>query len=106
MKLINGLFLINPHSISKKTKYSFFHKRSKKEDIPLLLPKLKINNYEVKRAESIQFLGVLLVKNLTWKPHIKHIENKVGKNIGLLFKAKPFLNKQSLLSLYSSYIHS
>ena len=27
-----------------KTKYSFFHKRSKKDDIPLLLPKLNINN--------------------------------------------------------------
>ena len=27
----------------KKTKHSFFHKRSKKDDIPLLLPKLKIN---------------------------------------------------------------
>ena len=27
-----------------KTKYSFFHKRSKRDDIPLLLPKLNINN--------------------------------------------------------------
>ena len=45
--------------MSKKTKYLFFHKRSKQDDIPLLLPKRKTNNYNVQRAESIKFLGVL-----------------------------------------------
>ena len=44
----------------EKTKYSFFHKPSKKDDIPLHLPKLIINNYEIQRKESIKFLGVLL----------------------------------------------
>ena len=51
-------------------------------------------------------LVVLLDENSTWKPHITYIENKIAKSIGLLFKAKPFLNKQSLLSLYYSDIHS
>ena len=51
-------------------------------------------------------LSVLLDENSTWKSHIKYIENKIAKTIGLLFEAKPFLNKQSLLSLYYLYIHS
>ena len=34
------------------------------------------------------------------------MQNKISKNIGILFKARPFLNKKSLLSLYYSYIHS
>ena len=108
-KDINVLFLRVNEKLSlntKKTKYSFFHRRSKQDDILLLFPKLKINNYKIKLAESTKFLGVLLDENFTWKPHIKYIENKIAKNIGLLFKAKPFLNKQSLLSLYHSYIHS
>ena len=82
------------------------NERSKEDDIPLLLPKLKINNCEIRQAESIKFLGVLLVENLTRKPHIKYIKNKIAKNIGLLFKDKSFLNKQSLLSIYYSHIHS
>ena len=45
----------------EKTKYSFFHKPSKKDDIPLRLPKLIINSYEIQREESIKFLGVLLL---------------------------------------------
>ena len=57
-------------------------------------------------AESVTCYGVLVDKNSTWKSHIKYIEKKLQKSIGLLFKGKPFLNKQSFLSLYYSYIHS
>ena len=96
----NQWFISNKISLSiKKSKYSFFHKRSKKGIIILFFSKLKINNHEIEQAGPIKFVGI------TWKSHIKHIENKVAKNIGLLFKAKSFLNKQSLLSNYS-YIHS
>ena len=90
----------------KKNRYSLFSKPSKKDDIPLVLPKLNINNSEIAQTESIKFLGVLLDENLSWKTHIKYIENKISKNIGILFKARPFLNKKSLLSLYYLYIHS
>ena len=104
-KSVNGLFLTNSHLMWKK-QILVFHKPSKKDDIPLVLPKLNINNSEIARTESIKFLGVLLDENLSWKTHIKYIENKISKNIGILFKARPFLNKKSLLSLYYSYIHS
>ena len=43
-----------------KTKDSFFYKLSKKDDIPLLLPKLNINNSEIEQSECLKFLGVLL----------------------------------------------
>ena len=54
----------------------------------------------------MKFLGVLLDDNLSWKEHIKYLENKIAKNIGLMYRAKPFLDKESLLTLYYSYIHS
>ena len=37
---------------------------------------------------------------------MKLTENNVAKDIGLIYKAKPYLNKNSLLALYFSYIHS
>ena len=107
LQKINEWFIFNKLSLNvKKNKYSFFHKPSKKDDIPLVLPKLSINNSEIAKTESIKFLGVLLDENLSWKTHIKYIENKISKNIGILLKVRPFLNKKSLLSLYYSYIHS
>ena len=33
------------------------------------------------------------------------VENKVSKNIGLIYKAKPYLSKYNLTNLYYSFIH-
>ena len=88
----------------EKTKYSFFYKPSKKDDIPPCLPKLIINNYEIKREESIKFLVVLLDQHFTWKEHIKLAENKIAKNIVILYKTRPSLDKRALLCLFYAYI--
>ena len=37
---------------------------------------------------------------------IKYIENKVAKNIGLLYRAKLFLGKNLLLTLYFLHIYT
>ena len=52
------------------------------------------------------FWGVLLDQNLTWKERIKLTENKIAINIGILYEARPYLDKKTLLCLYYSYIHS
>ena len=54
-----------------KTKCSFFHKPSKKDNISLVLSKVSICNNEIKRSESIKFLSVFLDENLTWKDRIR-----------------------------------
>ena len=62
---ISQWFLANKLCLNvTKTKYSFFHKTGKRDDIPLQLPRLQINNYNIERIPSIKFLGVLLDKNL------------------------------------------
>ena len=107
LERINLWFISNKLSLNViKIKYSFFHKPSKKDDILLLLPKLNINNSEIEQSECLKFLGVLLDENRCWKDHIKYVESKISKNIGLLYKtAKPYIDKHSLLSLYHYCIH-
>ena len=47
---IKDWFTANKLSLNVgETKYSFFHKTSKKDDISLFLPKLIINNYQIQR---------------------------------------------------------
>ena len=60
----------------------------------------------MERSKSIKFLGDFLDENLSWKDHIKYIESKVAKNIGFVCRAKLLLDKNSLLALYYSYIHT
>ena len=78
----------------------FAHKISKKDNI------LSISNNEIRRSESIKFLRVFLDENLTCKDHIRYTENKIAKNMGLLFRSKSYLTKKCLFSLYFSYIHT
>ena len=49
LQKISQWFISNKLSLNvTKTKYSFFHKPSKKDNIPLVLPKLSICNNEIK----------------------------------------------------------
>ena len=61
-----------------------------------MLPKPFINNQVIKRQSSVKFLGILLHENLSWRECLKLTQNKVAKNIGLIYKAKLYLNKDSL----------
>ena len=107
LKKISEWFQANKLSLNKdKTRFTLFHKLQDRDNLPLQLPVLKINNYEIKRLTSIQFLGVMVDKNLNWKDHINIIQNKLSKNLGLLHKAKQFLNAKAMKSLYFSFIHS
>ena len=81
---VSDWFNANKLSLNvKKTKYSFFHKSSKTDNIPLQLPNLNINGSTVESESPIKFLGVWIDENLTWRDHIHTVENKIAKNIGL-----------------------
>ena len=104
---IGEWFKTNKLSLNvKKTKYTFFHKNSIKDDIPLKLPALKIANREIERTNAIKFLGILLDENIFWKNHIRSVEKKLAKNIGLLYRAKYLLDDSSLKTIYFSYVYS
>ena len=88
-----------------KTKYILFHRLYQRDEIPLKLPKVSIGNQFVKREHSMTFLGVLLDENITWINHLKLIEKKVSKNIGILYKVKPYLNEICLNYIHFSFIY-
>ena len=56
--------------------------------------------------ESLKFLEILLDERLACKEHLSYVENKFAKNVGSLYKAKSFLNKKCLLTLYQSYVQA
>ena len=48
----------------QKNNYTLFHKNSLKDDMPLKLPELKIENNVIKKATSIKFLGLMIDENI------------------------------------------
>ena len=82
-------FQAKKHSLNEsKTKFTLFHKSWDIDYLPLKLLILTINNFEIKRTTSIKFLGILVDENLTWNDHIHILENKLSKNVGLLYRSK------------------
>ena len=95
---LNDWFCANKLSLNTdKTKYVLFHKAKSKDNLPLVLPDLSIHDVKIKSKISLKFLGVMIDENLTWKTHVKLVESKISKRIGILFKASRSLNSKSLL---------
>ena len=105
-KLINSLRQTKSSLTMEKQKTAFSIYQVEKHNLPLLLPKLLIKTHRFARVEFTKFLDVSLDEHLFQKNLIKYIENKVAKNIGLLYRAKPRLNENSLLTLYFLYIYT
>ena len=47
-----------------------------------------LNNDEIERVDSFNFLGVTIDKHLNWKQHTEIIANKLSKYCGILSKLK------------------
>ena len=73
--------------------------------LPSQLATMTFNNIEIKIESSIKFLGDIIDENLTWKNHIKVVENKISKNIGVLYRVIHLLDFKNLLKIYFSLIH-
>ena len=66
---------------------------------------IKIKNCDISRVYSTKFLGVHIDSKLKWKQHINYINTKLSKCIGILIKARMYLPKSSLLTLYYTFAY-
>ena len=63
-----------------------------------------INNTIIKQETTMKFLGIMLDENLNWKAHIHYVENKISRDLGILYKARYLLNKSCLKHIYFTFI--
>ena len=66
---------------------------------------LKLNNVEIKPCENVKHLGVQIDSQLTFNLHIRMIENKISRSIGIILELKSFLPPSALLKLYYALVH-
>ena len=70
----------------------------------LLIP-LCINSENIEEVTHTKFLGVVIDCELNWSHHIRHIKSKISKGIGIVIKAKNVVNRNTLKTLYYSFIY-
>jgi hypothetical protein len=107
-----------------KTKYIIFHGRGKRvnmngqnivfnnneigkeEDPSLITPLERIYDaHPNKESRSYKLLGVHLDECLSFKNHVNAICNKINQSIYCINRAKNFLTKKALKSLYFALVH-
>ena len=96
---VNYWLVTNKLSLNfNKTKYMQFHKAPK--HVPH--QHLQINNNEISRVDTFNFLGLQINENLKWNTHIDHISQKMSRIIGLLNQMKIIIPQEILLSIYNT----
>ena len=102
LKNISLWLKVNKLSLNvKKTHFIVFSKRKKCDESI----KPVIDDETIDEVKNTKFLGVIIDKKLTWKDHINYVAGKVSRAIGMILKAKKYLRKEALLTLYYSFVY-
>ena len=80
-----------------KTKCMFFHKH---RTVPSM--NLSMNNIPIDIVPHFNYLGIILDKHLSWKPHIAMVTGKLSKINGILNGLKYIYPTHLLLTIYKS----
>ena len=85
----------------KKTYYMLFSRS--RVDLP---NSLIISNIVIERKTEVRFLGVIIDEKLTWTSHVKALQSKMCRYIGVMYKIKKYLPLKARLQIYHSFIQS
>ena len=85
-----------------KTHYMFFSKK-KSRSRPTV--GINIDGEMLSEVAKTKFLGVVIDNKLSWNDHISYISGKIARGIGILIKARAVLNRDTLVTLYYSFIY-
>ena len=65
---------------------------------------VKLNGDLIQTAEKVKYLGMIIDPHLKWDYHIDHLAVTISRNIGIMNRAKFFLNENHLTLLYNALI--
>ena len=83
----------------KKTHFMIFSSKNKAHPSVYI----NIDGESISENSKTKFLGVIIDNKLCWKDHILYISGKKARGIGVILKARKYLMKDSLVTLYYSF---
>ena len=67
---------------------------------------IKINNENLERCDSYKYLGIYIDKDLSWRPHVEYISNKISKVCGAISKLRHCVGIITLKTIYYALVNS
>lgn len=86
-----------------KTSYVRFHHPQNRSDLNM---DIKVNGGNVKTADSVNFLGIVIDKNLNWKDQCSKIVSILHKGCYLFRNLRQVLSTPQLISVYYGKVES
>ena len=84
----------------EKSHYVIFHRvRLKQSNFNISLSIISLE-----RVTFTKFLGAIIDEKLSFTRHISYIKIEISKAMGIIIKARKYLNKKSLINLYHSFV--
>ena len=78
----------------------FSKRRTRKTSLKLI-----IDGESIGEVQNTKFLGIIIDNKLNWKDHISYIAGKVSRGVGMIIKARNYLNRDGLMCLYYSFVY-
>ena len=106
LQCLSDWFKSNKLSLNtKKTFYMIFH-RARLKNTDHRNMDVIIDHSTLTKVVSLKYLDVIVDHKLNWIDHITYVKNKISKGIGIMYKARKYLNKVSLKNfIMLKFIH-
>ena len=73
----------------------FTNKTKRLDELNILIDGIKIEE-----IRNTTFLGGIIGNKLSWKDNVTHVASKVSRELGMIIKARNYMNKNGLITLY------
>ena len=67
---------------------------------------LIITDTLIEHIHEARFLGVIMDDKLSWSHHIKSVESKMCRYVGIMYKIKKYLPLNARIQIYHSFVQS
>ena len=84
-----------------KSHFVIFHRARLKQNIV----NISLCDISLNRVTFTKLLGVIIDVKLSFSRNVSYIKNKISKRIGIIVKARKYLNKKLLLYLYHAFVY-
>ena len=79
---LSDWFKANKLSLNmQKSNYIIFKPRQRRDELTL---STEMDGFKMNQVKEVNFLGVILVETLSWKPHNSQVASKVSKSVGII----------------------
>ena len=58
---------------------------------------IHINNSQICQKDEVKYLGIVIDRNLKWKPHIDKLTTRISQSVGMLYHSNLSFNNLKLV---------